>query len=64
MTREADGGLASTSYCTTSGIVDSNGITVGNVNLGGDTSSPVVAVVALDPRSAHQHGPRARRRDI
>ena len=45
----ADGGLESPSYCTTSGIVDANGITVGNVNLGGDTSSPVVAVVALDP---------------
>ena len=46
---EAGGGLVSTSYCTTSGIVDANGITVGNVNLGGDTSSPVVAVIALDP---------------
>ncbi|MCE2497963.1 MAG: hypothetical protein J4F28_03040 [Nitrosopumilaceae archaeon] len=43
------GGLVSTSYCTTSGIVDTNGITVGNVNLGGDISSPVVAVIALDP---------------
>lgn len=45
----AEGGLASPSYCTTSGIIDANGITVGNVNLGGDTSSPVVAVIALDP---------------
>lgn len=46
---DGGGGLVSTSYCTTSGIVDANGITVGNVNLGGDTVSPVVAVIALDP---------------
>ena len=41
--------LASVSYCTTSGIVNEHGITVGNVNLGGDQVSPVVAVAILDP---------------
>ena len=41
--------LESFTYCTTSGIADSNGITVGNVNLGGSIHSPVVAIAVLDP---------------
>ena len=39
----------SVSYCTTSGISDKNGITVGNFNLGGDISNPVVSITVLDP---------------
>ena len=46
---EESGGLVPVTYCTTSGMTDSNGITVGNLNLGGDTESPVVAIAALDP---------------
>lgn len=41
--------VKSVSYCTTSGIDDQNGITIGNFNLGGDTTHPVMALAVLDP---------------
>ena len=37
------------SYCTTSGISNSVGITVGNFNLGGDITNPTMAITVLDP---------------
>ena len=45
----ASGKLETVAYCTTSGITDRNGITVGNVNMGGSTESPTAAIAVLDP---------------
>lgn len=39
-------------YCTTSGISNSVGITVGNFNLGGDTTNPIMAIAVLDPAAS------------
>lgn len=41
--------IKSVQYCTTSGITDTHGITVGNINLGGTVDGPIVALAVLDP---------------
>lgn len=46
---EDAGRMESVRYCTTSGIRDAHGITVGNINLGGTVDGPVVALAVLDP---------------
>ena len=44
-----DGGLPrSVSYCTTTAVHDSSGNTIGNINLGGDVESPILAIVNLE----------------
>ena len=43
------GGLPQTvSYCTTTSIVDSSGNSFGNINMGGDVSSPVLAIANME----------------
>ena len=44
-----DNGLPQTvEYCTTTAVMNFEGITLGNINIGGDTQSPVVAVANLE----------------
>lgn len=38
----------SVSYCTTTVVHDSSGNTIGNINLGGDIDSPILAIVNLE----------------
>ncbi len=38
----------SVSYCTTTAVYDSSGNALGNINLGGDVDSPVVAIANLE----------------
>ncbi len=40
-----------TQYCTTTVILDSEGNTLGNINIGGDTESPVLAIANLETSS-------------
>lgn len=35
-------------YCTTTAVLDSNGDTIGNINLGGSTASPIIAIANLE----------------
>ncbi|WP_237087607.1 hypothetical protein [Nitrosopumilus piranensis] len=35
-------------YCTTTAVLDSNGNTIGNINIGGSTASPILAIVNLE----------------
>lgn len=35
-------------YCTTTAILDNKGNTLGNINIGGDTSSPIMAIANLE----------------
>ena len=44
-----DKGLPRTvDYCTTTAVMDSEGNTLGNINMGGDTNSPIMAVANLE----------------
>jgi hypothetical protein len=44
-----DNGLPRTvDYCTTTAVMDSEGNTLGNINMGGDTNSPIMAVANLE----------------
>jgi len=38
-------------YCTTTVVLDYEGTTLGNINIGGDTSSPVLAIANLETPS-------------
>ena len=38
-------------YCTTTVILDSEGNTLGNINIGGDTNSPILAIANLETSS-------------
>jgi len=35
-------------YCTTTNVLDSEGKTLGNINMGGDTNSPILAIANLE----------------
>ena len=35
-------------YCTTTAVLDSNGNTIGNINIGGSTASPILAIANLE----------------
>lgn len=35
-------------YCTTTAVLDSQGNTLGNINMGGDTNSPILAIANLE----------------
>ena len=35
-------------YCTTTAVLDSEGNTIGNINIGGSTSSPILAIANLE----------------
>ena len=35
-------------YCTTTSVLDSEGKTLGNINMGGDTNSPILAIANLE----------------
>ena len=35
-------------YCTTTAIIDSDGESLGNINMGGDTNSPILAIANLE----------------
>ncbi len=35
-------------YCTTTNVLDSEGKTFGNINMGGDTNSPILAIANLE----------------
>jgi hypothetical protein len=42
-------GLSKTvEYCTTTAVLDSEGKTLGNINMGGDTNSPILAIANLE----------------
>jgi len=41
----------SVEYCTTTAVLDYEGTTLGNINLGGDTQSPVLAIANLETPS-------------
>ena len=44
-----DNGLPQTvEYCTTTAVLDFEGTPLGNINIGGDTQSPVMAVANLE----------------
>ena len=44
-----DKGLPKTvEYCTTTSILDSKGDALGNINMGGDTNSPILAIANLE----------------
>ena len=38
-------------YCTTTAVMNYEGITLGNINIGGDTQSPVVAIANLETKT-------------
>lgn len=38
----------SVEYCTTTVVLDSNGNTIGNINIGGSTTSPILAIANLE----------------
>jgi len=40
--------LKTVQYCTTSAILDSGGRSIGNINMGGTTSGPIMALAILD----------------
>jgi len=44
-----DAGIRTITYCLTSGISDTHGLTVGNLNVGGNTDIPMVARAITDP---------------
>lgn len=47
-----DKGLPRTvEYCTTTAVTDIHGNTLGNINIGGDTSSPVLAIANLETQT-------------
>ncbi|WP_428323952.1 hypothetical protein [Nitrosopumilus sp.] len=35
-------------YCTTTAVLDSNGDTIGNINIGGSTASPILAIANIE----------------
>jgi len=41
----------SVEYCTTTAVLDYEGTTLGNINIGGDTQSPVLAIANLETPS-------------
>ena len=41
----------SVEYCTTTAVLDYEGTTLGNINIGGDTQSPVLAIANLETSS-------------
>ena len=41
----------SVEYCTTTAVLDYEGISLGNINIGGDTQSPVLAITNLETPS-------------
>ena len=44
-----DNGLPQTvEYCTTTAVMNFEGVTLGNINIGGDTQSPVMAIANLE----------------
>ena len=38
-------------YCTTTAVMNFEGITLGNINIGGDTTSPVMAVANIETKT-------------
>ena len=38
-------------YCTTTAVMNYEGITLGNINIGGDTQSPVVAIANIETKT-------------
>jgi len=45
----------SVEYCTTTAVLDYEGTPLGNINLGGDTQSPVLAIANLETPSLESH---------
>lgn len=42
-------------YCTTTAVLDAEGTTIGNINMGGDTSSPILAIANLETTSIDEN---------
>ena len=42
-------------YCTTTAILDSEGITLGNINIGGDIQSPIMAVANIETNTLNSN---------
>ena len=38
-------------YCTTTAVLDSQGKNLGNINMGGDTNSPILAIANIETKS-------------
>lgn len=45
----------SVSYCTTTAVISSTGVALGNINLGGDENSPILAIVNLETSTLESH---------
>ena len=51
--------IRSTDYCTTSAVTNADGNTIGNINLGGDTVSPIMALAVVNPQKMSESLGRA-----
>ena len=50
-----NGFLHTVEYCTTTAVLDSEGIPLGNINLGGDIQSPIMAVANIETKTLNSN---------